>query len=43
MRPNMRALESALLHHQHTFAAIITPRPAQYYSLLHQGLRIPHL
>ena len=30
-------------HHQHAFTAIFTPRPAQYYSLLHQGVSIPHL
>ena len=31
------------LRHQHAFAATITPRPAQYCSLLHQGVNVPHL
>ena len=42
MQHNMSAFERGP-HHQHAFVAILTPRPAQYYPLLHQGVRIPNL
>ena len=41
-RPNLSALESTVTPSAR-FAAILTPRPAQYCCLLHQGVNVPHL